>query len=285
MLARRLRLAGDFDFDRIARMTPGFVGADLAALTKEAAAIAVTRIFATLEGACGAAAPEQLPAPTTAEEDRVAPAEQLAAAGGAETALVAAALGLPSLSMGAGQPLSAAQLAGLAITAADFEAAVGKVQPSVRREGFATTPDVTWDDVGSLAEACPPSVTCMRKTQRTALPSFRAGMFAGRDTERGWGPSRRCARSSRLQSRSPSGGRSATRRWAWRRPRACCSTARPAAARRWSPRRSPTRAAPTSCPSRRAHVLLCSLVLTALCPAPRVFSHSLHFAVLCISQT
>jgi hypothetical protein len=27
------------------------------------------------------------------------------------------------------------------------------------------------------------------------------------------------------------------------------------------------------------------LVLTALCPAPRVFSHSLHFAVLCISQT
>ena len=25
-----------------------------------------------------------------------------------------------------------------------------KVQPSVRREGFATTPDVNWDDVGSL---------------------------------------------------------------------------------------------------------------------------------------
>jgi ribosome biogenesis ATPase len=27
-----------------------------------------------------------------------------------------------------------------------------QVQPSVRREGFATTPDVTWEDVGSLAD-------------------------------------------------------------------------------------------------------------------------------------
>ena len=55
--------------------------------------------------------------------------------------------------------LSKEQLVGLAITMADFEAAVGKVQPSVRREGFATTPDVTWDDVGALQEVhpCPPS--------------------------------------------------------------------------------------------------------------------------------
>ena len=52
----------------------------------------------------------------------------------------------------AGPPLSPAELAGLAVTMADFEAAVKKVQPSVRREGFATTPDVTWDDVGSLTE-------------------------------------------------------------------------------------------------------------------------------------
>lgn len=50
------------------------------------------------------------------------------------------------------QALSAAQLAPCAITQLDFQAAVKKVQPSVRREGFATTPDVTWSDVGSLAE-------------------------------------------------------------------------------------------------------------------------------------
>ena len=36
---------------------------------------------------------------------------------------------------------------------ADFEAAMARVQPSLRREGFATTPDVTWADVGALVEA------------------------------------------------------------------------------------------------------------------------------------
>ena len=42
----------------------------------------------------------------------------------------------------------------LAITMADFSAAVKRVQPSVRREGFATTPNVTWADVGALEEVC-----------------------------------------------------------------------------------------------------------------------------------
>ena len=55
------------------------------------------------------------------------------------------------------ETLTAAQLAPCAITQQDFQAAVKKVQPSVRREGFATTPDVTWSDVGSLAEVCAPS--------------------------------------------------------------------------------------------------------------------------------
>ncbi len=49
MLARRLRLAGDFDFRIVAKRTPGYVGADLAALCKEAAALAVKRIFSQLE--------------------------------------------------------------------------------------------------------------------------------------------------------------------------------------------------------------------------------------------
>ncbi len=56
---------------------------------------------------------------------------------------------------GVTQPLTRAELAGLAITAADFEAAVQKVQPSVRREGFATTPDVTWNDIGALSDVSP----------------------------------------------------------------------------------------------------------------------------------
>lgn len=58
VLARRLRLEGDFDFKLVAQRTPGFVGADLEALTKEAAAIAVTRIFRELREA-GAAGEEK----------------------------------------------------------------------------------------------------------------------------------------------------------------------------------------------------------------------------------
>ena len=49
-------------------------------------------------------------------------------------------------------PFSAAALADCAITMLDFNAAIPKVQPSVRREGFATTPDVTWQDVGALPQ-------------------------------------------------------------------------------------------------------------------------------------
>lgn len=45
VLCRKLRLAGEVQFKAIAARTPGFVGADLRALTKEAAASAIQRIF------------------------------------------------------------------------------------------------------------------------------------------------------------------------------------------------------------------------------------------------
>eukprot|EP00288_Rhodomonas_lens_P019397 CAMPEP_0177689928 /NCGR_PEP_ID=MMETSP0484_2-20121128/471_1 /TAXON_ID=354590 /ORGANISM="Rhodomonas lens, Strain RHODO" /LENGTH=328 /DNA_ID=CAMNT_0019200391 /DNA_START=19 /DNA_END=1005 /DNA_ORIENTATION=- len=35
---------------------------------------------------------------------------------------------------------------------ADFQAAVERVQPSAKREGFATIPDVSWEDVGALGD-------------------------------------------------------------------------------------------------------------------------------------
>ena len=73
------------------------------------------------------------------------------------------------------EALTAAQLAPCAITQQDFQAAVKKVQPSVRREGFATTPDVTWGDVGSLAEVCMPptcSSCCPVCTLIVCLPAI-----------------------------------------------------------------------------------------------------------------
>lgn len=49
-------------------------------------------------------------------------------------------------------PLSTQQLSDLKVTMGDFEKALKSVQPSAKREGFATVPDVTWDDVGSLQD-------------------------------------------------------------------------------------------------------------------------------------
>lgn len=129
--AKGVRLEGGFDFASIARYTPGFVGADLLALTKEAAAVAVARIFSVLV-------------------PPVAPAAGVAGAPG-DAAAAGPAVSLFSL-LGDRGPLAPEELQGLAITMADYEAALPRVQPSAQREGFATVPDVSWDDVGSLTD-------------------------------------------------------------------------------------------------------------------------------------
>jgi len=106
-ISAKMRLSGDFDFTEIARLTPGFVGADLNALAKEAAVIAVNRVFS-----------------------KMMEVNQLHRNG---------------------EPFTKEQLVGISIEMSDFLAAVNKVQPSAKREGFATVPSVTWDDIGSLA--------------------------------------------------------------------------------------------------------------------------------------
>lgn len=47
-------------------------------------------------------------------------------------------------------PLSPEHLSALCIEQIDFETALRVVQPSAKREGFVTVPDVTWDEIGSL---------------------------------------------------------------------------------------------------------------------------------------
>ncbi|XP_047671718.1 nuclear valosin-containing protein-like isoform X2 [Tachysurus fulvidraco] len=44
------------------------------------------------------------------------------------------------------------QLADLCIIMDDFKESLAQVQPFAKREGFATVPDVTWDDVGALQD-------------------------------------------------------------------------------------------------------------------------------------
>jgi ribosome biogenesis ATPase len=48
--------------------------------------------------------------------------------------------------------LTDVQIKELFITMQDFEQAIKKVQPSAKREGFATIPNVSWNDVGALQD-------------------------------------------------------------------------------------------------------------------------------------
>lgn len=184
MLMAKLRLAGDFDYAFLAKSTPGYVGADLSALTGAAGVIAVKRIFEQMgveapavvetsaeEGALnllateemmvdedtpistapGTPAAEDLPTPPTA-----APANADVKDANALTipfsTLPPSLASLPIATFLQDHPnaLTSDQLESLSLTNADFTQALTVVQPSSQREGFTTVPDVTWDDLGAL---------------------------------------------------------------------------------------------------------------------------------------
>ena len=115
VMTKNMRLDGQFDLDLIAKKTPGYVGADIRSLTKEAAIIAINRIFKELLGNDNESAENNCNIATS-----------------------------PPI------PLSQEQLEPLSVTMEDFLEAVKRVQPSSKREGFATVPDVSWKDIGAL---------------------------------------------------------------------------------------------------------------------------------------
>lgn len=203
VLAKKLRLSGNFDFKALAKATPGYVGADLNALTGAAGILAVKRIFSEFaqapvqlglleggevaggegsnadvemgEGEVEAAItngtstiatnPEQeaKDTPTTANSATTTPATTTELPLNGTEALaprLARSLGplppalsqspIASFLLSHPNPLTESQLAPLSITNGDFLAALPTVQPSSKREGFATVPDVSWGDVGAL---------------------------------------------------------------------------------------------------------------------------------------
>ncbi|KAF8772952.1 hypothetical protein HU200_005354 [Digitaria exilis] len=111
MLARKLRLEGQFDFLKVARATPGFVGADLKSLVNNAGYLAMNRII---------------------NKRRV----QYCFENGAK------------VKWWKQQFWDAGEME--YVTMNDFEDATKLVQPTLRREGFSSVPEVTWDDVGGL---------------------------------------------------------------------------------------------------------------------------------------
>lgn len=158
MLCAKLRLEGDFDYVSLAKATPGYVGADLSALTGAAGVIAVKRIF--MEFSKGTFLPD-VPEVTADNNDTSMVIDPTLHTPTTETPppsdrpFASLVSGLSSNSIAHFLnahpfPLTESQLTPLCVTSSDFHAALSQVQPSSKREGFATVPDVTWSDVGAL---------------------------------------------------------------------------------------------------------------------------------------
>ncbi|KAL7259432.1 hypothetical protein ACSBR1_005352 [Camellia fascicularis] len=114
-LTRNLRLEGAFDLVKIARSTPGFVGADLAALANKAGNLAMKRII------------DRRKSDLSGEPTDVDHTEDWWR-----------------------HPWLPEEMENLSITMADFEEAAKMVQPSSRREGFSAIPNVKCEDVRGL---------------------------------------------------------------------------------------------------------------------------------------
>lgn len=112
VICRGRKMAESISMLQVARRTPGYVGADLAALVSEAAARAADRLIFQ----------------------------------GSDTETLQALLG----EIRHHQPFDEARIALARIEMADFKHALTVIQPSSKREGFATVPDTTWNDIGAL---------------------------------------------------------------------------------------------------------------------------------------
>ncbi len=136
------------------------MGADLSALTGAAGVIAVKRIFRTLPGSDADPLPISggtISGDNTAPLNGLSEAEDMQVDEDITSAINAATDGVASspntittFLKRHPNPLTPEELEPLTITFDDFLSALKQVQPSSKREGFATVPDVTWADVGAL---------------------------------------------------------------------------------------------------------------------------------------
>ncbi|QEU63082.1 Rix7 [Kluyveromyces lactis] len=136
-MASSLKIDGEIDFIKLAKLTPGFVGADLKALITAAGTCAIKRIFQNYAGSNDIDMDVDIDAETQLKN----------------TANMIDPLPLSIIQRfidNFPDTLTAEQLQGLSIKYEDFLKALPTIQPTAKREGFATVPDVTWSSVGAL---------------------------------------------------------------------------------------------------------------------------------------
>ncbi|KAJ9127332.1 hypothetical protein QFC24_000739 [Naganishia onofrii] len=185
VLCSKLRLSAEIDYHALAMATPGYVGADLTALTAAAGLNAVKRVFEDL-----GAGKLALPSVNAAESDATTPSTSLPAEAaeqqvteGVQDMMVIDEAEQDHREMAKSEnvailetssrvfahlpatirdtpiasflekypnPLTPHQLSPLMLNPRDFSEALKTIQPTAKREGFATVPDVTWENVGAL---------------------------------------------------------------------------------------------------------------------------------------
>lgn len=144
-----LKLDGSvFNYRELAKMTPGFVGADLKSLVTAAGITAIKRIFEGLSEL-----EEELATNDEIRTDSmdidVVPEIIANFASKSEAEQLSTIQKFLSKHP---SPLTDEQLAPLKITYDDFKEALPTIQPTAKREGFATVPDVTWKNVGAMSK-------------------------------------------------------------------------------------------------------------------------------------
>ncbi|KAF5100764.1 hypothetical protein D0Z00_001152 [Geotrichum galactomycetum] len=161
-ICSKLRLEGSFDYKKLARMTPGYVGADLHGLVAAAGVAAIKRIFSDLTSSPAAlvdAKPDDSTVVEVLYENSVTEDVEMKTPDETvdEKPVTKVASNkedpvnvIQNFLKAHPNPLSAEELEPLAVTFEDFATALPTVQPSSKREGFATVPDVNWEDVGAL---------------------------------------------------------------------------------------------------------------------------------------
>lgn len=136
VLCKYLKLQKDFNFSLISRLTPGYVGADLLSLCREAAAAAVSRVLMIEQKDDKAIRTDILYNHSNHSKNDL---DQLST-----HSMISWIKNTTTI--------SEEKLNILCMNMQDFEEAMKVVQPSAQREGFATVPNVTWNDIGALKE-------------------------------------------------------------------------------------------------------------------------------------
>lgn len=129
-MTREIPLADDVDFATLARLTPGYVGADLKHVVSAAVVASVKSRIRQRSELFLLSQPNVAPTFTSAAEDE-AP----------NTRAMRLAVASSSIPLG---PVGVNML--------HLTTAVSKVQPAAKREGFSAIPDTTWAHVGAMTD-------------------------------------------------------------------------------------------------------------------------------------